>query len=196
MESFALTYFIARVKRRLHFYFMCIMARIPITDKARWKNVERETQWWDERNKIIASYIPQGQSVLDVGAGAQTLRNYLLNNRYVPCDVVSRPGTLYCDLNKDIYPPVIEKFDYIVCSGVIEYLSDPTEVISNLSKLGDNMILSYAPLHDTHQKDTRILHGWKNHLTEEQLEGIFLKSGLKWKVLEHWSNQIIYSLHK
>jgi len=166
------------------------------TDKMRWKNVEMETYKWDERNRIIASHIPKGTSVLDVGAGAQTLRKYLHENHYVPCDVIPRPETVYCDLNKGIYPSIEEKFDYVVCSGVIEYLLKPEEVISNLSEFGKNVILSYAPLCDTYKKDKRILDGWKNHLTEDQMEDIFVKSGLKWKILEYWNIQIIYILHK
>lgn len=188
--------FAGRIKRRFQLYISHIKAIFLTTDKARWKNVEKETYKWDERNKIIASYIPKGSSVLDIGAGAQTLRNYLPANRYVPCDVILRPGTLYCDLNKGIYPSVNEKFDYVICSGVIEYLLDPETAISNLSKFGQNIILSYAPMRDTYKENKRVMDGWKNHLTEKQLEEIFTRSGLGWKILEYWDIQNIYLLHK
>ena len=185
-----------RISIRFKYLYYYIKVLLLRTDKARWQNVEKETPTWDERNRIIASHIPEDLSVLGVGAGAQTLSKYLLDNRYVPCDVIPRPGTLYCDLNKGIYPSTDEKFDYVVCSGVLEYLLDPGTVISSLSEFGQNMILSYAPLTDTYKKDKRVMDGWKNHLTLYQLEAIFRKLNLKWKILAYWDVQTIYYLSK
>lgn len=167
-------------------------------DLSRWESVTKETHKWDRRNKIIASFIPEGSSVLDVGAGAQTLRDHLSNHRYVPCDVVRNPETLYCDLNRKIYPPVTEKFDYVICSGVVEYLKKPAEEIFELSGFGKYLIISYACYHSNGIKEigNRIASGWKNHITQKQLEEVFNQYHLTWEILEYWDNQIIYILNR
>ena len=186
--------FLSFVKKYFLFIINFIKVTLFTTDKMRWKNVERETYKWDERNRIIASHIPQWASVLDVGAGAQTLHKYLPDNHYIPCDIVEHPGSLYCDLNNNIYPDVIEKYDYVVCSGVIEYLVKPEKVIPKLFEFGDILILTYAPLQDNIHK--RMASGWKNHLTESQLEQIFEASQLKWKILGQWRNQIVFCVYR
>jgi len=196
MEGLNLKRLLPRIWMRLKYLLRYIKVLLLRTDKARWRSVEKETSTWDERNRIIASRIPKSLSVLDVGAGAQTLRNHLLDNRYVACDVIRRPGVLYCDLNDGIFPSTDEKFDYVVCSGVIEYLLDPEAVISKLSEYGQNMILSYAPLTETYKKNKRVIDGWKNHLTSHQLETIFRKLNLTWEILEYWDVQTIYFLSK
>ncbi len=163
-------------------------------DISRWKNVENETYKWDERNIMIASFIPEGLSVLDIGAGAQTLKRHLKGNKYVPCDIVQHPDTLYCDLNNNIFPKIIEKFDYVICSGVIEYLINSYEVVQKLPDFGRNIIISYAHFYEGHKKEDRLASGWKNHFTKKQIEEIFRKAKISWEILGYWNYQIIYLL--
>lgn len=165
------------------------------TDINRWKNVAKETFKWDERNEIIASFIQSGSSVLDIGAGAQTLKTHLKNySEYLPCDIISRPGTLYCDLNNNIFPTINKKYDYVVCSGVIEYLINPLTVINHLASYGEKLIITYAPLIIGTEMDNRVISGWKNHFSRNQIEAILTDLGFSWSVLGQWHNQVIYLL--
>jgi len=166
-------------------------------DINRWNKVALETHKWDERNKIIASYIPSGVSVLDIGAGEQTLQKYLNDTEYVPCDIVQRSeNILFCDLNKSIFPNINKRFDYVVCSGVFEYLIDAANVLRKLHELGDIIILSYAPFYKGDSKIIRVTNGWKNHFTKTEFENLFSNSDLTWQILGLWKDQYIYLLRK
>jgi hypothetical protein len=157
------------------------------------------TPSWDERNKIIAGFIPAGSSVLDIGCGAQTLKQHLKPGcRYQPCDVIqSSPEVIFCDFNAGIYPAIREHFDYVVCSGVLEYIRKPGEFIKQVPQWGRTVILSYNPLPPGGSKLARLGNdlGWVNHFTREKLENLFDQSGLKWTVL-HTDKlaYVIYSL--
>jgi len=44
----------------------------------RWKNIAKESpKYWEKRNGIIASFIPQGSSVIDIGSGNQSLKKFV-----------------------------------------------------------------------------------------------------------------------
>lgn len=157
------------------------------THVRRWQKVAQAGRpLWDERNEIIAGLIPPGSSVLDVGCGAQTLKQHLKPGcKYQPCDVVkSTPDVIFCDFNAGVYPEVKERFDYVVCSGVFEYIRKPQEFLRRLPCLGRFVIMSYNPLHPGDSKMTRLGLNWVNHFTEQQIEQLFFSNDLKWRVLK------------
>lgn len=165
------------------------------TDYGRWKFVDKETHFWDERNKIIAKMIPNGSSVLDLGAGSQTLRNYLQNCHYQPVDFYKKtPDTLICDFNNGEFPSLMNKFDYVVCSGLFEYIRDPLAFLGFFCGLGSKIILTYALRLPHQSKISRLNQGWVNHLTQDELEKLFLQLDLHWTVVNRWNNQNIYML--
>jgi hypothetical protein len=153
---------------------------------------------WDERNKIIAQAIPAGTSVLDVGCGAQTLRQYLREGcKYQPSDVIkSTPDVILCDLNAGIYPETREHFDYVVCSGVLEYVRKPKEFLTKIPKLGRTVILSYCPLAEGGSKLKRLGNpwGWINHFRQQELEELFETTDLQASLLHVDKQYMIYSL--
>ena len=155
---------------------------------------------WDGRNAIIAGFIPAGSSVLDIGCGPQTLRQHLpAGCRYQPCDMIkSTPDVILCDVNSGLYPQVNERFDYVVCSGVFEYVRNEAEFLSRIPTYAPNVILSYNPLSPKCHRKTkleRLAGSWVNHHTREELEKTFDAAGLTWKAL-HTSDldEVIYSL--
>ena len=142
---------------------------------------------WDERNKIIAGFIPAGSSVLDIGCGAQTLKQHLPPGcKYQPADLVkSSPHVILCDLNQGLYPDIREKFDYVVCSGVFEYVRRPEEFLRKIPVFGRSVLMSYCPLYPGDSKLQRLGngYGWINHFKKEELEALYDQMGLNWRVL-------------
>lgn len=154
---------------------------------------------WDRRNEIIAGFIPPESSVLDLGAGAQTMRTHLHPScEYQPCDLVkSSPEVILCDFNAGQYPPSSLRFSHVICSGVLEYMREPSVFMKNISICGDNLLLSYNPLHQGVSLVQRMKNHWCNHLQQSELEDLFRDSGLD-SVLLHISEngELIYHLKR
>ena len=165
------------------------------TDVSRWRQVAQELPPWDGRNELIAALVPVNSSVLDLGAGPQSLRRYLDPGCiYRACDVVpSSNDVLLCDFNHGIYPHVDQPYDYVVCSGVLEYVRDPVAFLTAVVPLGRNLILTYAPVQYGDTLWTRMTQGWVNHLSQRQLENLLNGLGLSWVIAERWNGQLIYS---
>jgi 2-polyprenyl-3-methyl-5-hydroxy-6-metoxy-1,4-benzoquinol methylase len=163
-------------------------ATLVVRTKVRqWQKVAfAGTPSWDERNRIIAGFIPANSSVLDVGCGAQTLRQHLNPGcQYQPCDVVkSSTDVIFCDFNAGVYPDIKDRFDYVVCSGLLEYIRNPRKFLPRISLLGRVVILSYNPLLPGGSKLARLGNdlGWVNHFTKGELESLFDEMGLKWTI--------------
>jgi len=168
------------------------------TNVRRWEKAAREKEpCWDERNRIIATFIPEASSVVDLGAGAQTLKHYLKSGcEYQPCDIVkSSPDIIVCDFNSGIYPSLSRRYDYVVCSGVFEYMRRPSQFLSKIRQYGKRIILSYVPAGQAIGPFERLARGWVNHLTSQQLEALFSTNGLHWKLLCRQDNsETIYEL--
>ncbi len=166
----------------------------------RWQQVAQAgPPTWDERNAIIAKFIPAGSSVIDLGCGAQTLRNHLAPDcTYQPCDIVkSSPDVIFCDFNVGIYPEPGGIFDYVVCSGVLEYIWKPKEFLSRVPRLGHALLLSYNPRMKGESKFDRLAKHWVNHLDRDALEKMFDELGLGWKVVNVRSpNEYLYSIQR
>jgi hypothetical protein len=170
-----------------------------ITDRRRWAVNVTEKPSWDERNKIIASYIPPNSSILDLGAGAQTLKKYAASlSLYVPCDIVkSSPDCLVCDFNEGLYPPLDRTYDITVCSGVLEYLRDPFTFLLTMRGYSKSFILSYQPATGTSEdKLDRLTHGFVNNLLREELEGLLRQSGYRFECVAKWASQLIYRMDR
>jgi len=169
------------------------------THKRRWEKVSKDPHpHWDERNKLISSLIPDGSAVIDMGSGAQTLRQYLKTNcKYQPCDVVkSSPDVILCDFNAGEYPELTGKFDYVVCSGVFEYIRNPAEFLQRIPLFAPKVILTFNPLLPEKSKFSRLTVHWNNHLTKAETEKLFADLSLMWEIvhIKEEDGEIIYSL--
>jgi hypothetical protein len=168
------------------------------TDYRRWRNNPQAIPSWDDRNRRVAALIPDGSRVIDIGAGAQTLKTYLGGKcRYQPCDLVkSSSDCLLCDFNKNLYPEVAGTYDYVVISGVLEYVKEPRVFLSNTLRYGEATILTYSPWDGTFaSKLRRISAGWINHLRSCDLERIFMDLSIQPRQIDVWETHTILLLH-
>jgi hypothetical protein len=166
------------------------------THKRRWKKVSQNpAPHWDWRNKIISGLVPAGSSVLDLGCGAQTLRRHLDPTcRYQPSDViVSTPDVIFCDFNAGVYPAVKETYDFVICSGLFEYIRKPEEFLQRVPPLGRTMIFTYSPAVPGQTRLHRLSVNWVNHFTREEMEALLERNGLRWEALyTHDQAETIY----
>lgn len=99
--------------------------------------------------KVLAE-IPQGKRILDAGAGELANKKYCQHLDYVSQDICQYEGTgdsrglqmstwdtsqidIVCDI-EDI-PEESESFDAILCSEVLEHLSNPVNALNELNRL-------------------------------------------------------------
>ena len=167
------------------------------TDVQRWRKVSGEPPPWDHRNQIIARLIPPNSSVLDLGAGAQTLRKHLDPRcQYQPCDIIpSTPDVITCDFNAGRYPRLTRQYDFVVCSGILEYMRDPAAFIRAIGDYGTTILLSYHPRSAEIGRLRRLGNGWVNHLRLPELETLFSDNGLVARTVHQESGgQMIFEL--
>jgi hypothetical protein len=130
--------------------------------------------------------------VLDLGAGAQTLRKHLRPACfYQPCDIIiSSPDIIYCDFNSGAYPAIPFCFDYVVCSGLLEYIRDPEEFLRITGAYGRNLVLSYNLCQEGESVLDRLAKGWVNHLSLRLLLASIGAAGLTPSVLREGTETI------
>jgi Methionine biosynthesis protein MetW len=185
---------------RCKLYVSACKTLFVTTNISRWRAVAvGGTPPWDKRNEIIAGFIADRSSVLDLGCGAQTLRTHLKPQcKYQPCDVVrGTPGVTFCDFNAGIYPDLDQPFDYVVCSGLLEYIRKPREFLDQVCQLGQTLLVSYHVFKPSESKLERLARNWVTHMTRNDMERVLQSVGLEWKILAVLGpNEIIYEIHR
>jgi hypothetical protein len=152
---------------------------------------------WDARNEMIAAAIPANSSVADLGCGPQTLRGHLKPGCiYKPFDQVrSSPSVGFIDINAGVYPRIDDVVDYIVVSGVLEYIWNPRELLGRIAPLARRICLSYNVLAPRETRRSRLAKLWVNHLTQTELEQMFSDLHLTWRVVDRsLPSEFIYML--
>jgi methyltransferase family protein len=159
----------------------------------RWFDGQALDESWDERSRLMARSIPAARRVVDVGAGAQALRSALPPDCiYVPIDVVSRtPDTIVCDLNHD-QPPALSA-DYLVASGLLEYITDVPRLVSWMASVAPQIVLSYEGA-DGQSRYYRRRSGWVNDYTDSEVRELLGRHGLSVVESAAWRLQTIYWL--
>lgn len=165
-----------------------------MTNVERWRNLGES---WDARIKRMAVYIQPYSSVLDLGAGQMALKKFLPEGCvYVPCDLVARdPATIVCDFNQGQFPPS-RPYDYVVCSGLIEYLHDVPGFFSRLKDYSERFIVSYAVKIKEQSVAQRRKLDWVNDYTLIEMVEIFHNNSLAVKSVDQSGKQRIFYLEK
>lgn len=163
------------------------------SDIGRWSDPASFEGYWVERNRLLAAAIPPGASVLEFGAGMRELEKLLPPGcRYTPSDLVSRgPDTLVCDLNTRPLPE-FPRHDWIVLSGVLEYLHEPEAVLAWLRSTAPAMLLSYATS-DGGERDiaSRRGNGFVNDFAAKSLSAMLTRAGWRGEVIGRWHGQLL-----
>ncbi len=161
----------------------------------RWSNAESLDDQWDERTALMAGMVAPNSTILEFGAGKEHLRKFLPQGCiYQPSDIVVRsPETLICDLNKS-FPALEQKVDYIVFSGVLEYVYDVQRVMHLVRPNCNACLVSYASTDALECMTTRMRSGWVNHLSRATFEEILSQANFTIHEKRVWRGQDIYSL--
>jgi hypothetical protein len=130
-----------------------------------------EEDRWPSRQMLAATFIAPNSSVVDIGAGAQGLRDRL------------PPGCTYLgldlpefDANTDAFPSA----DVAVMLGVFERVADPGGVLRRLRPAVHQVLFSYV-----HGGRRGKLRDW-NDLSVEDVEQIADAAGFESRIVATW----------
>ena len=97
---------------------------------------------WTGRNKKISSFIKPNKNVLDLGCGSKDLLNYITPKKYVGVDYNQPLADIQINFNKGFTIPT-GSWDYIVASGLLEYLFDVNYFFSKIKNNSNNYIFTF-----------------------------------------------------
>ncbi len=140
---------------------------------------------WSERADLAASMLSEYRSICDVGCGMQDLRRALKSDvKYFPMDVAMRSDdTIVCEINNKDFPlEYIVKADATSVLGVIEYLTEPDWLLTEISKHCPTLLVSYCTAESAKKYEKRAEHGWMNAFTEEQFKSLLVQTN--WQISE------------
>lgn len=162
----------------------------------RWREEDLDIPLWHERTtfmiRLLRDYLSaRGElgnrlRLLELGCGAMAAERVLASEgleqiEYIPSDVFPRdPRTLVIDLEDPGFVDLIPRVDVILVAGVLEYLSDPRGVLDKLAGQCRYLFYCYCPRADGQDDSER--RGWKNHLTEGEMEAIARSIGVEIEV--------------
>jgi hypothetical protein len=156
------------------------IARQKGTDLDRWSDPRNLDPRWKVRSARVARLIAPGSHVLDLGAGARTLKPLLPDGcRYTPCDLVARTAdTIVADLNRGEFPQ--GNYDVVTAVGLLEYIHHLDPLFVRMRQAARSAVVSYCALTGG-QEDDRLKLGWLNNLTQPEFIFVVVCSG--WNIV-------------
>ena len=135
----------------------------------------------------VLSELPAGASLLDAGAGECIYKKYCRNLRYVSQDLAKYDGsgavglqtgswdTSQIDIVSDItdIPVPDASFDAVLCTEVLEHVSDPIAVLNELNRVlkpGGTLIITAPFCSMTHFAPYHYATGFSRYFYEHHLE--------------------------
>lgn len=100
---------------------------------------------WTGRNKQISKFIENNTNVLDLGCGSKDLLNYLRPKKYVGVDYKQPLCDIEINLNTNFVLPD-GPWDYLVASGVLEYLDNLENFFSKINSSSEKYIFTFWKL--------------------------------------------------
>lgn len=166
------------------------------SDKKRWSKSSSFYESWDERTQQLVAQIPKDSKVLEFGAGRLVVENMLPSGcEYFHSDIVMRrEDTIVADLNKEL--PSLPHVDFMIFSGVLEYVKDVRKVIAHCSNFTQDILLSYAICDEIASKKERRHHGWISDLYHQDVITISKNNNFAIEVIGEWKQQKLYHLKK
>ena len=152
--------------------------------KTRWESDDSFKESWHDRIRKLTEWISENKKVLDLGSGDLYAKDILVDKgcQYFDLDWKKRrEETFVCDLNKRPLPK-IEKFDYTIASGVLEYVIGLEEIFEWIALHSNFLLASFFPIETkndliSYQKEIqdRISKGMTNHLCLHDLVSVVSK---------------------
>lgn len=123
-----------------------------------WRGVASATAKasWRDRSELASLFIRPGDTVCDLGAGAQPLKAYLpAGAGYLPVDCVDViPGTHVADFNDPDFTLPAGPFNVITAMGVFTYIRDLDRFMERLVHECDGKFIVFS--HDFWARDSRL----------------------------------------
>ena len=165
---------------------------IKASDQKRWANEKSLFQSWDERTRLLADCIEPNSRVFEFGAARLALKQMLPEGcTYFHSDIAKRADdTLVADLNKEL--PKLPKVDYVVFSGVLEYIYDVSRILEYAARSADHILFSYATTDAFDSVNERRYNGWVSDLGSDDIAKVAEAIGYRLSVIGHWKNQTLY----
>lgn len=96
---------------------------------------------WNGRNKIIAKdLLEPNKTILDIGCGERPILKFYKPLKYIGVDGIPS-ADIVLDLNTDFILP--NGWDYVICSGIFEYIDFPDQLMKKLVGLGKEYIFTW-----------------------------------------------------
>jgi len=95
---------------------------------------------WEDRNKLIASMMIPNKSVIDLGCGTKNLLKF-----YTPCEYLGVDGIPSADLVLDLDSNFVlpGNWDYVVNSGILEFVVRPDLYLEKIKTVGNEYFFSW-----------------------------------------------------
>ncbi|MBV7268542.1 class I SAM-dependent methyltransferase [Winogradskyella luteola] len=166
------------------------------SDKNRWSKKKSLFESWDERTQLLANEVQPNSRVIEFGAARLVLEKMLPEGcTYYNSDIVKRDNsTIVLDLNIEL--PVIESVDYVIFSGVLEYIYKVERLLKHLSSYTDCIVFSYATTDMFPDNKVRHYNGWVSDLSLEQIKSIGTDLGWYCEIIGTWKNQTLFKFSK
>lgn len=134
---------------------------------------------WTNRNKVIGSNINNNSSVLDLGCGHKDLLNYITPKTYLGLDF-NDIADIVVNFNEDFDLPEGD-WDYIVCSGLLEYLVNVPRFIEKIKGRSKTYILSYWSKNNQLREPANLPKFSVEDFIQETKNNFEVVSNLEWK---------------
>lgn len=175
------------------------MSDIEQNPAQRWSNSQSHVDYWKHRTYRLAEWISSDSRVIEIGCGKQAITDVLDKSiSYLPTDAFPLdPSVHILDLNRPATQwrlPGGDNFDYLVSSGVLEYLLATETAIEWFSTRVNTILCSYLHPEPCGMEsiDERINAGFKNHYSIGQLNDLFEQFGYKRVETGFWHGHRLY----
>jgi len=97
---------------------------------------------WTLRNKEISTFLLPNKKILDMGCGGKDFLKYYQPSIYLGVDVI--PGAdLIIDLDTDFENKIQNDWDYVINSGILEYLENIESYLKKIKHLGKTFVFTW-----------------------------------------------------
>jgi len=154
------------------------------SDGWRWCRPTNLQEGAEDRAAMVAEFLPQSGSLIDVGAGTMELFRALpISVRYTPLDLVRYSKvTVLADLNQGHFPD--GHWDFATVLEVLEFIHDAPELLHRLRNAADRLILTYRtrPEGRPNELKSRRQAGFVNDFTADELRDLLQTA--EWQIEE------------